>query len=328
MKQEGFERLHAAEWAAFEAWLDYRALPKRQRDARHAPFPSQELPQRYRHLCQQLALARDREYGLSLVERLHALAQRGHDHLYGLQGGVGRKVWSYVTGGFARDVRAHRGWVLASFLLLFGPQLLMMLAVHLKPDLAHLVLDPQQLAHYEQMYSSDAQHLGRVARDASTDFNMFGFYIFNNVSIAFRCFAGGISAGLLTVFALVSNGLQFGVVEMRLIQAGLGENFHSFVIGHSGFELGAIVLSGAAGLRLGFTLLAPGQLGRGVALARAAHELIGMVCGLAVMLAIAALIEAFWSPLRLAFPIKIGVGCVLILVPLMYFLLAGRRHGS
>lgn len=328
MKQEAFERLHQAEWADFEAWLDLQALPKRKRNTRPTPFPAHEFPQRYRHLCQQLALARDREYGLSLVERLHALAQRGHDRLYAAQGSIGDRAWRYAAGGFAQDVRANRGWVLAAALLLFGPQLLMMLAVYLKPDLAHLVMDPAQLANVEHMYSTEVTNLGRTARDASTDFSMFGFYIFNNVSIAFRCFAGGITAGVLTVHALVSNGLHFGVVEMWLIRAGLGENFHSFVIGHSGFELGAIVLSGAAGLRLGYTLLAPGQFSRGVAVAQAARELIGMVCGLAVMLVIAALIEAFWSPLRLPFPIKIGAGCVLILVPLMYFLLAGRRHGS
>lgn len=328
MKQEGFERLHEAKWTAFDAWLNWAALPARRRALAVPPFAAEEIPQRYRHLCQQLALARERDYGLSLVERLHALAQRGHDLLYSAQGGIGRKVLRYAAGGFARDVRANRHWVLAALLLLFGPQLAMMLAVHIKPDLAHLVMDPLQIARFEQMYAGDAESLGRVARDASTDFNMFGFYIFNNVKIAFQCFAGGISAGVLTIYALVSNGLHFGVVEMRLIQAGLGENFHSFVIGHSGFELGAIVLAGAAGLRLGYALLAPGQLTRSVSVARCARELSGMVCGLAVMLVIAALIEAFWSPLRLAFGLKLGVGAILILAPLMYFLLAGRRHES
>ncbi|MDO6388338.1 MULTISPECIES: stage II sporulation protein M [Uliginosibacterium] len=328
MKQDTFELHHRQDWAAFETWLTYAALPLRQRNAQQPPFPAHELPQRYRHLCQQLALARDRDYSLSLVERLHALVQQGHDLLYGAQGNLGQRVWRYAAGGFARDVRRERWWVLAAALLLFGPQLTMMLAVHLKPDLAYLILDPQQLSQIEHMYSHEVKNLGQVAREASTDFQMFGFYIFNNVSIAFRCFAGGISAGLLTIFALVHNGLFFGVIEMRLIQAGLAENFHSFVIGHSGFEMGAIVLSGAAGLRLGFAVLAPGQRTRSAALAHTARSLIGMVCGLAVMLVIAALIEAFWSPLRLAFPIKLGVGSLLILTPLLYFLFAGRRDGS
>ena len=328
MKQEQFEALHAQEWNDFSAWLAWHQKSRRKRDAEWPPQPADEMPQRYRHLCQHLALARERGYSLSLIERLHALAHDGHQLIYSGEASLAQRAFDYASGGFARDVRANRAWVLAAALLLFGPQLIVMLAVHLKPDLAYLIMPPQQIVRFEEMYSGDALTLGRVAREASTDFQMFGFYIFNNVSIAFRCFAGGITAGLLTVFALVFNGLSFGVVEMRLIQAGLGSNFHSFVIGHSGFELGAIVLSGAAGLRLGFALLSPGQRTRGAALRHSARELVGMICGLAVMLVIAALIEAFWSPLRLGLPIKLGVGSVLCALPLIYFVLAGRRHGA
>ena len=327
MKQEFFERQHTVEWQAFEQWFAHARLRRTKKNAsKQPPFPAHELPQRYRQLCQHLALARDRDYSLSLVEQLHQLVQQGHDTLYGAQGNFGQRAWRYASGGFAADVRAMRGWVLASALLLFGPHLGMMLAVHLQPDLAYLVMSPLEVAHMEQMYSPDAEALGRVAREASTDFQMFGFYIFNNVSIAFRCFAGGITGGLLTLFALVQNGLTIGTVEMRLIQAGLSENFHSFVIGHSGFELGAIVLSGATGLRLGYAVIAPGQRTRGAALRETARALIGIVCGLAVMLVIAALIEGFWSPLKLGLPIKLGVGSVLCLLPLAYFVFAGRDH--
>jgi uncharacterized membrane protein SpoIIM required for sporulation len=202
----------------------------------------------------------------------------------------------------------------------------MMFAVRIQPDLAYLVSSPEQIAQFEAMYTG--KELGRVARDASTDFSMFGFYIFNNISIAFRCFAGGITAGLMSAFALIFNGLNFGVVESRLAQAGLGNHFYSFVIAHSGFELGAIVLSGAAGLRLGMALVAPGLRTRRQALRETAESLVGMVCGLAIMLVIAALIEAFWSPLKLGLEIKLGVGSVLCLLPLCYFIFAGRRSGA
>jgi uncharacterized membrane protein SpoIIM required for sporulation len=328
MKQELFEQQYSADWRDFNLWLKRSRLSRKQQLKTPLPFPEEEFPRRYRQLCQHLALARDRDYSHSLVEYLHDLVQRGHDALYGARDDFRSNVWQYAIGGFARDVRRMRWWVLASALLLFGPQLAIMLAIHIQPDLAYLIMSPSQVANFEQMYSVDAESLGRVAREASTDFSMFGFYIFNNVSIAFRCFAGGLTAGLLTIFALVQNGLSFGVVEMRLIQAGLGDNFHSFVIGHSGFELGAIILSGAAGLRLGFTVLAPGQRARGPALREVARSMISMVCGLAVMLVIAALIEAFWSPLRLGLPIKLSVGSLLIAMPLLYFTLAGRNDGS
>ncbi|KAF7600476.1 MAG: hypothetical protein CGU28_03370 [Candidatus Dactylopiibacterium carminicum] len=321
MKQAQFEALHETGWQAFADWL------KKRRGAQ-PPFPPEELPARYRNLCQQLALTRERDYSLALVERLHDLVQQGHDHLYSGDGDFWRRLRRYAGGGFAADVRAHRVWVLAAALLLFGPMLLMMLAVHLNPEFAYLVVSPEQVRGFVEMYRDGTTALGRTARDAGTDFSMFGFYIFNNVSIAFRCFAGGLLGGVLTVFSLVFNGLLFGVVEMRLVQAGLGENFYSFVVGHSGFELGGIVLAGAAGLRLGAALLAPGRRSRSDALRETGRSLIGMVCGLAVMLVIAALIEAFWSPLRLPFPVKLGVGGALSLLPMLYFVFAGRRHGT
>jgi len=327
MKQEHFEQQFAADWQAFDLWLLRQRESRERQKQTPLPFPAEEFPRRYRRLCRQLALARDRAYSHSLLTYLRDLVQRGHDILYGARDDFGHRVLRYATGGFARDVRAHRWWVLASALLLFGPQLIMMLAVHLQPDLAYLVMSPDQVARMEQMYNPDTASLGHVAREASTDLSMFAYYIFHNVSIAFRCFAGGLTAGLVTILSLVYNGLSFGVVDMRLVQAGLGGNFHSFVIGHSGFELGAIILSGACGLRMGYALLVPGQRARGAALREVARSVIGMVCGLAVMLVIAALIEAFWSPLRLGLPIKLSVGAVLIALPILYFTLAGRNDG-
>ncbi|MDB5812988.1 MAG: hypothetical protein JWN23_105 [Rhodocyclales bacterium] len=335
MKQEQFEQHNEASWQDFEEWLKWRHKRHAKRPGKDgkkgfakAPFPSRELPERYRIICLQLALARDRDYTQALVEHLHRLAQLGHDVLYGAQSGFTRRVLQYAAGGFATDVRANAKWVLASALLFFGPMLAAMLAVHLWPDFAYLMLSPEQVAKFESMYGNDSRALGRVARDASTDFHMFGFYVYNNVSIAFRCFAGGLTAGVLTVFYLIYNGLSIGVVAARLGEAGLAENFYSFVVGHSTFELGAIVLSGAAGLKLGAAILAPHRMSRGVALRQAGRSIIGMVCGLAVMLFAAALTEAFWSPLKLGLPIKLTVGGVLCALSLAYFTLAGRRDGT
>jgi uncharacterized membrane protein SpoIIM required for sporulation len=326
VKQEHFEALHAASWQAFEQYL---ATDARQRKAGKImpPFADAEFAPRYRALCQQLALARDRDYALSLVNDLHRLVQAGHDRLYQARAGLGTRAWHYAVSGFAQDVRRNARWILAAAVLMFGPAIAMMLAVRAAPDLAYLLLTPSEVAKFESMYAHDADTLGRVARDASTDVAMFGFYIFNNVSIAFRCFAGGITFGVLSIFALVFNGLYFGIVEARLALAGLGSNFSSFVIGHAGFELGAIVLSGGAGLRLGMALVAPGLRTRRRALHETARDLVGVVCGLAVMLCIAALIEAFWSPLRLDPFIKYGVGGLLSGLPVLYFIFAGRRHG-
>ena len=161
------------------------------------------------------------------------------------------------------------------------------------------------------MYGDDAQKLGRK-REAGDDAIMFGFYIWNNVRIGFQTFAGGILFGLGALFYLLFNGLYIGTVTGYVVHAGFATNFFSFTSGHSAFELTAIALCGAAGLRLGYGLVAPGRLRRGDALRLAAREAMPLVIGAACMLVLAAAIEAFWSPrTEIPPPVKYAVGGVL-----------------
>src|SRR4029450_13764623 len=128
------------------------------------------------------------------------------------------------------------------------------------------------------MYSDTADSIGRT-RTADTDWMMFGFYISHNIGIAFQCFAGGLFAGLGSIFFLLFNGAIFGAIAGYLTERGLGATFYSFVVTHSAFELTAIVLSGAAGLRIGHAVLAPKRQKRVQALVTAAPESIVIVYG-------------------------------------------------
>jgi uncharacterized membrane protein SpoIIM required for sporulation len=178
------------------------------------------------------------------------------------------------------------------------------------------------------MYEPDANYRTKE-RQADTDLAMFGFYVFNNVSIGFRTFAGGIVFGLGSIFFVALNGTMLGAVATHLTLLGRADTFFPFVAGHSAPELTALVLTGAAGLNLGFSLIAPGRHARGDALRRAASGSIRIVAGAAAMLLIAALIEAFWSA-RQGVPdaVKLAVGGVLWVSTLGYFVLAGRDHES
>jgi len=98
---------------------------------------------------------------------------------------------------------------------------------------------------------------------------------------------------------------------------------------HSAFELTAIVLSGAAGLRLGHALLAPKNLGRVQALVKAARESIVIIYGVIAMLLIAAAIEAFWSSQRwIPLPMKYSVAALCWIAVLSYLTLQGRGRDN
>jgi uncharacterized membrane protein SpoIIM required for sporulation len=157
---------------------------------------------------------------------------------------------------------------------------------------------------------------------------MFGFYIRNNVGVAFQCFAGGLFAGLGTLFFLAYNGAFSGALAGYLTARGLSTTFYSFIATHSAFELTAIVLSGAAGLRIGHALMAPGRQTRVQALVQATRDSAVLLYGVTAMLFVAAAIEAFWSSANWIPPVvKYSVAGICWTAVLGYFTLQGRRAG-
>ncbi len=328
MKQAAFEVRYSGEIERFEKWLDLGRRKWRRMDTDDpTALQTGDVPAAYRHLCQLMALARDRQYSPDLVDRLNHLVLRGHHVLYGPAGGQRAKLFAFLAGGFPDVVRAERSLVLTAALLFFGPLLLLLTAVQFYPDFVLHFVSPVQLAQYEEMYDADNVRLGQ--RNSDDNIMMFAFYIWHNVKIGIQTFATGLVFGLGSIFYLVFNGTIIGAIAGYLTSAGHGEPFWSFVSGHSAMELTAIVLSGAAGLKLGSALIAPGNQTRKSALVEAAKPAIRIMYGAALMFLIAAFIEGFWSPLKVFSPqVKYTVGITLWALVLAYFFFGGRRRGA
>nr|WP_298144967.1 stage II sporulation protein M [uncultured Pseudomonas sp.] len=320
MKQSLFENRHKADWQSFDAQLDALERGKAESQA------CKSFAADYRRLCQQLALAQARGYSSHLIDQLQHLVLRGHQQFYRHRSPLAAQLIGFVLAGFPRVVRAEWRCVAAASLIFFGSLLVMGLLVYLFPDLIYSVVPPDQVADMERMYDPDARRIGRFGeRGSSDDWMMFGFYIMNNIGIAFQTFASGLLFGLGSLFYLLFNGLMIGAVAGHLTQIGYSETFWSFVIGHGAFELTAIALAGAAGFKLGSALLAPGRLPRSAALRLAAGPSVRLIGGATVFLLLAAFIEAYWSSMTLASPtVKYIVGAFLWLLVLAYLLLAGR----
>jgi uncharacterized membrane protein SpoIIM required for sporulation len=256
-----FEQMYQDEWAELEAMLDSALGRKSPKGTPPVDVSGARLAALYRRACEHLALARARSYPAYLVDRLERMTSTGHQLIYHRREfGLG---WfkQFVAIEFPRAVHAHRRYVIAALLTFALPTLIVGLLVYRWPELILSVVSSETAASFQDMYSPSAASIGRV-RDASTDWVMFGFYIRNNISVAFQCFAGGLFAGLGTLFFLAYNGVFSGALAGYLTDRGLASTFYSFVVTHSAFELTAIVLAGAAGLRIGHALVAPGRLAR------------------------------------------------------------------
>lgn len=327
MRQERFVERHQAEWRDFELWLEKRSVSAR--DARRhrrewTGIADDELPARHRRLCQQLALARRRGYSAVVTDRLQQLMQRGHSVLYQTKPVHWRRAVEFLLAGFPRLVRAEARCMLAAALLFVVPLVTIFVAIQIKPDLAAGLFDAQSLANFEQMY--DPAGKGDLGRTNEDDLQMFAHYIGNNVGIGFQTFASGLLAGLGTVFVLIFNGIMIGGVAGHLQAVGHGDPFWRFVAGHSAPELTAIVISGGAGLRLGLSLIAPGQRRRIDSLIHGGRRGAKICIGVFAMLVFAALVEAFWSSISsVPAPIKYAVGAVLWLLVFAWLLRGGRN---
>jgi uncharacterized membrane protein SpoIIM required for sporulation len=251
-----FEALYQAQWQELEQHLD-RLLGRTSKRSQE-PLRGERVAALYRRACEHLALARARSYPAYLVDRLDRLTADAHQVIYQQREFGVSALRRIVTRDFPRAVRANSGYVWLATALFAVPLLVVGLLVYFQPNLILSVIDAGSAAQLEQMYSRSGEAIGRV-RDAGDNWTMFGFYIRNNISVAFQCFAGGLFAGLGSLFYLAYNGLLGGAVAGYLTERGLSSTFYPFIATHSAFELTAIVVSGAAGLRIGHALVVPGR---------------------------------------------------------------------
>jgi uncharacterized membrane protein SpoIIM required for sporulation len=248
----------------------------------------------YRLCCEHLALARSRSFPLHVIERLSSITSRAHQVIYRQSDAGLARVARALLEEFPATVRRHWIYVAIAAALLMIPTIVIAIATYINPDLILSIVDRRTAAEFEQMYSPAAQAIGRP-RDIASDWLMFGFYIKNNIGIAFQCYATGVVFGLGSLYFLLANGVYGGGIAGYVASLGYGSTFFPFVATHSAFELTAIVLCGAAGLRVGQSVLLPGRRTRVASLELAARETSLIVFGAAVMLVIAAVVEAFWS---------------------------------
>jgi uncharacterized membrane protein SpoIIM required for sporulation len=222
-------------------------------------------------------------------------------------------------------VRRSRYSFAAVFLLFYGLLFFTAFLCLRFPDLRDPIIPPYNQAGYEDMYNPENEHYLKP-RGVESDADMFGFYIYNNVSIAFRMFAFGILLGIGSILSLCYNAVVIGAVAACIIDAGFAETFFSFTSGHSPFELTGIVLAAQAGLLMGFRLFVTQGLTRAESLRVASKTALPLISGATLFLFIAAIIEAFWSSRHEIAPVvHYAVGILLWILLFLYFVFAGRE---
>jgi uncharacterized membrane protein SpoIIM required for sporulation len=321
MTEADFADRRGPAWREIEDALLERRGGRSLRDPRSVA----RFPPLYRELCRDLNRARAEHFSLELQEKLNRLVLNARLLLY--RAPRADPLGALRSGAAAAPaaVRRMRRIVLTCAVAFYGTAALALAWAYGDRDRAALLLGESTVSSLESMYDPQSEHFLRP-HEVTNDADMFGYYISNNIGIGFGTMAGGLLAGVGSVFALVFNGAFLGAAAAAITAAGYGGTFFPFILGHSAFELTALILFSSSGFALGRALLAPGRASRYEALRRAGAEALP-VAGLAfAFMSMAAGIESFWSARPMEAGLKYAVAGALWLIVIAYLLFGGAKR--
>ena len=280
MDLDSYIAAHRGEWHALEA-----AVGRSYRGS-HAGAEVTELIRLYLRASSHLAEVQTRYHDPALADYLNGLVARAHAAIYGTE----TRSLRAMAALFGVRYRAALGrtvpHVLVVAALLFGIMLAVDVWVAASPEARAGVIPPAARDAVERV------------DDTTTDVELGGAemstYIFqNNVRVAFLAFALGITLGIGTIVVIVQNAVLIGLLAGAFQAGGKAGLFWALVLPHGFLELIAICIAGGAGLRIGWSLVDPGDRFRIAALGEEARDAVLVVIGVIPAFGIAALIEGF-----------------------------------
>lgn len=281
-----------------------------------------QMHEDYRHAAADLAYSQTHYPRSETTAYLNRLVGSAHGELYGDRPRRIGAAWRFVTREYPRLVRRCWRPVLLSAAILSAAVVLGWVLVYTDPALARLTLPEAFRDTVGEVMERDATADGGVWAAMAPAIS--AAITVNNVQVSLTVFAGGITFGALTAWALVRNGLLLGVLAGAFGQAGESLSFWSLIVPHGAIELPAIALAGGAGLMLAGALLFPGDLPRSQALRAVAPDAVRLVLGVVPLLIVAGLIEGFVTPRELGEVGKLVFGGVAGLGLAAYLALPGR----
>jgi uncharacterized membrane protein SpoIIM required for sporulation len=276
-----------------------------------------ELVSAYQRVNTHLSTARTRLGDPALVGRLTALTASAGSFVYGSRTRTWRALLRFVTDTFPAAVWHARMFIVVSTGLLLVPATAMALWLAGSPaalDVAapEAVREAYIEEDFEAYYSSSPS--AQFASEVTT----------NNIRVAILAFAVGILLCVPTAYVLAYNGLNVGAVTGLFAAAGQQPRFWGLTLPHGLLELTAVFIAGAAGLRLGWSLIDPGDRRRVDALTEEGRRAVVIVIGLVVVFAIAGLIEGFVTGSPLPTWARVGVGVLAEVAFVTFVVVRGR----
>lgn len=308
-----FVAAHAAEWRRLESLTGRSG-----RVSKLSGAELDELVDLYQRTATHLSVVRTNSPDPMLVDRLSSLVARARSAVAGARTPSWEIVARFVQVTFPTAVYRIRWWVLVTGVVCLGLSLALGTWVALNPEVQQSIDSPEAI---KQLVEQDFEEYYSSAPAGSFAAQVFT----NNVWVAARALVAGILLGLPTVYVLLHNFANLGVMGGLMVANGRGPLFFGLITPHGLIELSSVLIAGAAGLKIGWTVVDPGPRKRAEAIAQEFRSLVTVSLGLIIVLAAAGIIEAFVTPSGLPTVARVGIGVVAEVLLVWWIVVYGRR---
>lgn len=310
MDVDAFVLAHRPTWDRLEE------LVKRRRRLSGAEVD--ELVDLYQRVSTHLSMVRSATNDPVLVGRLSSLVARARSAVTGAHAPLWSEFTRFWTVSFpVVAYRAGRWWLGSAIAFLFVAALVA-LWVAGSPEVRAAVGTPEEI---EQLVDHDF-----AAYYSENPAASFGFRVWvNNSWVAAQCIVFAVLLGIPIPYVLFQNAANVGLSAGLMFDAGKGDVFLGLITPHGLLELTAVFLAAAVGMRLGWSVIAPGDRPRTQVLAEQGRAVMSVAIGLVAVLAVAGLIEALVTPSPLPTAVRIGIGIIAEAGFLAYIVYFGRR---
>lgn len=310
MDVDAFVLAHRATWDRLEH------LVKRRRKLTGAEVD--ELVDLYQRVSTHLSMVRTASTDSVLVGRLSGLVARARAAVTGAHAPLWSEFARFWTVSF--PVVAYRSWRwwLGAAVAFFVVATVVGMWVAGNPEVQSTIGTPSEI---DQLVNEDF-----ASYYSEHPAGSFALQVWvNNSWVAAQCIGFAVLLGLPIPYVLFENAANLGVVGGLMFHQGRGDVFLGLLTPHGLLELTAVFLAAAAGMRLGWSVVAPGDRPRGQVLAEQGRAVVAVAVGLVGVLLVSGLIEAVVTPSPLPTFVRIAIGLAAEVAFLGYVVHFGRK---
>ncbi|MFG1931802.1 stage II sporulation protein M [Mycobacterium sp. NPDC048908] len=310
MDVDAFVLAHRPTWDRLEV------LVKRRRRLTGAEVD--ELVDLYQRVSTHLSMVRSASTDATLIGRLSGLVAQARSAVTGAHAPLWREFARFWTVSF--PVVAYRSWRwwLGTAIGFFVVVVLIALWLSGNHEVQANLKTPSEI---EELVNHDF-----ASYYSEHPAGSFALQVWiNNSWVTAQCIGFAILLGIPIPYILFQNAANLGVIGAFMFDAGKGDLFLGLLAPHGLLELTAVFLAGAVGMRLGWSVVSPGNRPRAQVLAEQGRAVVSVAVGLVAVLLVSGLIEALVTPSPLPTAVRVGIGVAAEIAFLAYIFHFGRK---